>query len=86
MQRSLDSFLKVLNVEMVLSIAAQMKMEQADLQKLKSEMVERLRNSSRFEDAGDLVNPITDFTLALDCYLKANTFQKAIKLCLTGER
>jgi hypothetical protein len=61
MQRSLDSFLKVLNVEMVLSIAAQMKMEQADLQKLKSEMVERLRNSSRFEDAGDLVNPITDF-------------------------
>ncbi len=61
MQRSLDSFLKVLNVEMVLSIAAQMKMEQADLQKLKSEMVERLRNSSRFEDAGDLLNPITDF-------------------------
>lgn len=61
MQRSLDSFLKVLNVEMVLSIAAQMKMEQADIQKLKSEMVERLRNSSRFEDAGDLLNPITDF-------------------------
>jgi|LauGreDrversion4_2_1035121.scaffolds.fasta_scaffold58343_3 hypothetical protein len=61
MQRSLDSFLKVLNVEMVLSIAAQMKMEQADLQKLKSEIVERLRNSSRFEDAGDLLNPITDF-------------------------
>ena len=86
MQRSLDSFLKVLNVEMVLSIAAQMKMEQADLQKLKSEIVERLRNSSRFEDAGDLLNPITDFALALDCYLKANTFQKAIKLCLTCER
>jgi hypothetical protein len=61
MQRSLDSFFKVLNVEMVLSIAAQMKMEQADLQKLKSEIVERLRNSSRFEDAGDLLNPITDF-------------------------
>lgn len=53
--------MKVLNVEMVLSIAAQMKIEQADLQKLKSEMVERLRNSSRFEDAGDLLNPITDF-------------------------
>lgn len=86
MQRSLDSFLKVLNVEMVLSIAAQMKLEQADLQKLKSEIVERLRNSSRFEDAGDLLNPITDFALALDCYLKANTFQKAIKLCLMCER
>jgi hypothetical protein len=51
-----------------------MKMEEGDHQKLKSEMVERLRNSSRFEDAGDLVNPISDFALALDCYLKANTF------------
>jgi hypothetical protein len=32
-----------------------MKMEEGDHQKLKSDMVERLRNSSRFEDAGELV-------------------------------
>lgn len=68
---------------MAFGIAAQMKLPEYEVQKLREDMVERLRNSSRFEDAGDLVNPVDDFDLALDCYLKANSFQKAIKICLT---
>jgi len=57
-------------------------MSEENLKLLKEEVVERLTTSSRFEEAGDLVDPLTNFGLVLDCYLKANNYQKAIKICL----
>ena len=33
------------------------------------------------EEAGDLIDPKTDFTGAIDCYLRGNCFEKAVKLC-----
>jgi hypothetical protein len=33
------------------------------------------------EEAGDLLDPQADFIAAVDCYLRDNCFEKAIKLC-----
>lgn len=47
------------------------------------ELVERLKNSSRFEQAGDLIirsqpkETLKRIENAMDCYLKANRFLKA---------
>lgn len=67
---------------MILSAASKSQMSEENLKLLKEEVVERLTTSSRFEEAGDLVDPLTNFGLVLDCYLKANNYQKAIKICL----
>lgn len=74
LEASMEAFSKALNLDMVFSVAAQRKLPADELQKLKLDLIERLRNSSRFEDAGDLVDPVSDFDLALDCYLKSNNF------------
>lgn len=66
---------------MVFSVAAQLKYTQEDLQKLNQELVDKLRQASRHEDAGDLIDPSVQFDDCLDCYLKANNFEKAIKIC-----
>ena len=50
--------------------------------KLKEELAERLVTAARYEEAGDLFDPQTCFTEALDCYLKGSAYQKAIKVCL----
>lgn len=46
------------------------------------ELVERLKNASRYENAGDLLILIPDFKAeeAVDLYSKANKFLKAIQL------
>lgn len=76
--------MKALNTEMVFALAEQLGI--SDTAKLKADMVEALINASRYEEAGDLVDPLSDFETALDCYLKANKFEKAIKLCLQSKQ
>lgn len=76
----MQAFIKALNIDMVFALAAQLKI--SDLQPIKEDLVEKLRSASRYEDAADLIDPLVEFDLALDCYLKANSYQKAIKLCL----
>ena len=48
---------------------------------MKGEIVEKLITASRFEDAGDLLDPQSNFTQVLECYLKSNNYQKAISIC-----
>ena len=59
---------------MVLTVAATLSLKDEALQNLKDEIIEKLRNSSRFEEAGDLISVSANFDLALDCYLKANNY------------
>jgi hypothetical protein len=49
----LNAFKKSLNVEMVLSILVGMPKEQAST--IREELVERLKNASRYEQAADLI-------------------------------
>lgn len=58
---SINSFKKALNVPQVLSIATRNKITSQNLKELKSEMVEKLISSSRFEEAGDLIDPSENF-------------------------
>lgn len=46
------------------------------------DLVERLQNASRFENAGDLIVTLQDYKPedAIDCYNKANKFLKAIEI------
>jgi hypothetical protein len=53
---------------------------------MRSDLIEKLRSASRYEDAGDLIDPKADLELSLDCYLKANNFIKAIKVCMLNNR
>lgn len=56
------------------------------MQKLQADLIDKLRSASRYEDAGDLIDPKSDLDLSLDCYLKANNFTKAIKVCMINNR
>jgi len=47
---------------------------------LKQDLIERLITSNMNEEAGDLIGN-TDFNQAIECYLRGNCFEKAIKLC-----
>lgn len=67
---------------MVFSVAAQLKYTQDDMQKLNLELVDKLKQASRYEDAADLMDAVSQFDDCLDCYLKANNFEKAIKICI----
>ena len=37
------------------------------------------------EAAGDLIDPKAEFKEALECYLRANCFEKALKLCYEAD-
>ena len=74
LSNSIESFKKALNVQMVLSLAQKNQIGEKDFKELKSEMVEKLISASRFEEAGDLVDPKDNFVLSFDCYLKANNY------------
>ena len=85
---ALNAFKKSLNVEMVLSLLVGMPEEQAST--VREELVERLKNASRYEQAADMImqrgdkNQVAkkDVEQALDCYLKAAKFLRAYQLCL----
>lgn len=81
LEQSQESFLKALNVEMTLAVGQQRNLSAEEMTKLREELVDRLKSAIRFEDAGDLIDPQADFEGAFDCYVRANTFQKAIKVC-----
>ena len=66
---------------MVLSTAEKSQIHEDNLKALKNDLAEKLMTSSRFEEAGDLIDPLQNFNMALDCYLKASNYQKAIKIC-----
>lgn len=85
-ENSMESFKKSLNVEMIFIAAKKSKINEDDLKLLKEDVVEKLRSVSRFEEAGDLIEPEQNFDLIVDCYLKANNYQKAIKVCLELNR
>ena len=58
----MESFKKSLNVEMILSSAVSSQMNEENLKQLKTEIVEKLITSSRFEEAGDLLDPEVNFS------------------------
>ena len=47
-------------------------------------MIEKLITSGMNEQAGDLIDAKADFNAAVECYLRANCFEKAIKLCYSA--
>lgn len=55
---SIQSFTQCLNADMTLSLAKKVKMSDLEIKELKSEIVEKLISASRYEQAGDLVDPI----------------------------
>lgn len=73
------AFSKGLNVQMFLATLEGV--EDGTAKQLKSEMVDRLTTAGMNEEAGDLLDPKADFQQAFECYLRANCFEKAIKLC-----
>jgi|688.fasta_scaffold498497_1 hypothetical protein len=52
--------------------------------KLKKDLIERLITSNMNEEAGDLIGS-DDFNQAIECYLRGNCFEKAIKLCYVND-
>lgn len=78
----MEAFIKAQNLPMVHTVAARQNLDEDNLRKLNISLVEILRNSNRFEEAATLIDPSSDFELALDCYLRCNNFDKAIKLCV----
>lgn len=48
--------------------------------------MERLITGGMNEAAGDLIDPKADFKEALECYLRGNCFEKALKLCYEAEK
>ena len=44
--------------------------------------MQKLITASRFAEAADLLDPKSQFELALDCYLKAGNYEKAVKVCM----
>lgn len=72
--------MKTFNVEMVLTMA---KMQRLDLDRVKADLIDCLQNNNRYEQAGDLMDPATNVTDVLDCYLRSNAYDKAITHCLT---
>lgn len=70
---------------MVLSLLVDVPNEQAHT--IREELIDRLKNASRFEQAADLImqqKPLSkkDIEHALDCYLKSARFLRAYHLCL----
>jgi len=55
LERSQESFLKSLNVEMSLAVLAQRQLSAEDTLKVREELIEALCNASRNEQAGDLL-------------------------------
>ena len=47
--------------------------------------MERLVTAGMNEAAGDLIDPKADLSGALECYLRANCFEKALKLCYEAD-
>ena len=83
---ALHAFKKSLNLEMTLSVLSQMKQEDIEKAGVIEELIERLKNASRFEQAGDLIicslpkDTPKKIEMAMDCFLKANKFLKAYQL------
>ena len=60
-------------------------MDPEEAQKVRDELIEALCNAAAFEQAGDLLaeapfDDVERMERAFDCYVRANCFQKAIKL------
>ncbi len=81
---ALSAFTKSLNVEMCLAIVAQT--PSLNTEEVRSNLIERLKNASRFEQAADLIcNQLSSagdnrkhlIEQVVDCYLKANKYLKA---------
>lgn len=83
---ALHAFKKSFNLEMTLSVLSQMNLQAQERVVVIEELIERLKNASRFEQAGDLIIcnlPIDTpkrIENAMDCFLKANRFLKAYQL------
>lgn len=78
-EKAQECFLKTFNVEMVLTMA---KLRGLDLSQVRADLIEVLKNNARYEQAGDLLDASTDPSDVLDCYLRSNAYDKAIRLCL----
>lgn len=76
-----ECFAKALNVEMFMAVLVRAEADAETVARAKADFVERLTTAGMNEQAGDLLDPKADFLQAIECYLRANCFEKAIKLC-----
>ena len=53
--KSLDAFKKCCNVDMCFSIALQLEMDEEDMTRLKTELIDILANQHKFQEAADLL-------------------------------
>ena len=85
-EKSQDVYLKAMNVQMTLALIAKRQLSDEETKKVRSDLIENLINTGRFEDAGDLLAEATggveSASTAFDCFVKAHAFQKAIKFGL----
>jgi elongator complex protein 1 len=87
LQKSLDAFKKCGNIEMCLSIAYSLGVEQEQIEVLMKDLVTVLTTAGRFKEAGDLLCRITDYSIqeAVEYYSKGNAFMEAIRECMKEE-
>jgi tetratricopeptide (TPR) repeat protein len=81
-EKGLEAFKKSLNVDMCLSMAYENKFNEDQIRSLVIDLVEKLQNGSKFEQAGDLLRTLKDCKIeeVIDCYNKANKFLKSIEV------
>ena len=86
LENSQRAYARSLNVQMSLAVLAQRQLASEENQKVREELIEALKGAMHFEQAGDLLaealgeDRAEQLSQAFDCYVKANNFQKAIKL------
>jgi hypothetical protein len=69
---------------MTASVISRMQLTKEEDFTLREEIIERLKNSNRYEQAADMICSLKEYPKrlesAMDCYLKANRFLKAYQL------
>jgi len=85
LDKAQDCFVKGCNLEMFKAVLARRQVDAETEQKMKADFIEKLITSGMNEEAGDLIDPKADFNGAVECYLRGNCFEKAIKLCYSAQ-
>lgn len=67
---------------MTFAVAAQRQLGKEELSAVKEKLIEGLMTANRHQEAADLMGTDADFGTLLDCYIKSNNFQRAIKTCM----
>ena len=67
---------------MTFAVAAQRQLNKEEFSEIKEKLIEGLMTANRYSEAADLIGNDGDFGVLLDCHIKSNNFQRAIKTCM----